>query len=375
MKLLYLANLRLPTEKAYGIQIAKMCEVFTLEGLEVELVAPYRHSDIKEDFFSYYSLKNQFKFKKIWAPDFYWPGKLDKFAFLVKSLISELILVFYSRSGKADIYYSRDEFGIFLLSFFVKPEKIIFEAHNFSPKRAFFYRRFKNKNIRIVAISEAIKKDFINLGFSPEKILVAHDGVDISLFDINIGKTEAREKTNLSGNKIVMYTGHLFEWKGAEVLAKVAKILPDFLFVFIGGTVFDINKFRSKFGKENNIKILGHRPYKEIPVFLKSADVLVLPNISKDKISNYTSPLKLFEYMASGRPIVASDLPSIKEILNDNNAVLVMPDSVEDLAQGIKKVLADEDFGNQIARKSYEESKNYTWQARAKRIINFIKND
>ena len=101
---------------------------------------------------------------------------------------------------------------------------------------------------------------------------------------------------------------------------------------FCGGVpnMILINSEKKAKGSEN-ILVLGHKPHKTMPVFLKAADVLVLPNSAKEEISrSYTSPLKLFEYMASGRPIVASDLPSIREVLNENNSLLVSPDSSED---------------------------------------------
>lgn len=379
-KLLYLSNLRLPTEKAYGIQIAEMCSAFAGTGLEVLLAYPYRRNPHK-DFFSYYGIKRNFKIKVIPAVDFYLSGSFDKVSVIVKNFISALFLTFYGFFSDADFIYSRDEWPIYFLSFF--KNNLIFEAHRFSPKRKSFYHRFKKKGIKIVVISEAIKNDFVKIGFKPINILVAHDGVDIDLFDIDITKEEAMLKTNLpKDQKIVMYTGHLFEWKGAGVLLEVARSFQfpvssfqkkeDVLFVFVGGMEYDIKKFRKKAEGLNNVLILGHRPHKEIPLFLKAADVLVLPNSASDKISNYTSPLKLFEYMASRRPIVASELPSMAEILNDGNSVLVKSDDPDKLAGGIKKVLEDASASADLAVRAFEEVQQYTWQNRAEKIINFI---
>lgn len=370
-KLLYIANLRLPTEKAYGIQIAKTCEAFAIEGLDVTLIYPHRDNHIKNEFFSYYSVKTNFKIKKIWAPDFYFPGQLDKIAVNVKGFMSALSLFFYALTQKADIIYSRDEWPLYFLSFF--KNNLFFEAHRFSSARNFFYRRFLSKNIKIIAISENLKNNFLNSGFNSSAVLVAHDGVDLGEFDIQISKEEARNKTNLPKNtKIVMYTGHLFPWKGVDILGEAAKLLPAVKFVFIGGMSTDTESFKNKFGKIENISVLGHKPHKEIAILLKAADVLVLPNSAKEKISAYTSPLKLFEYMASGRPIVASDLLSIKEILNNQNSVLVGSDSSEELVRGIELVLNESDGGEALAEKAFEDVKNYTWQNRVKKILKFI---
>ena len=376
IKLLYLSNLRLPTEKAYGIQIAKMCEAFAKQA-EVELAYPSRKNPIGSDVFDYYSVNRIFKFKKLPAPDIYFSGALDKIAVGLKNFISALILAAYALSRETEVIYSRDELVLYLLSFLKKT--LVFEAHRFSLKRARFYNRFKNKGIKLVAISEAIKKDFVEAGFKSDKILVAHDGVDLELFDVDVKKDEARHRLNIPRNaKIVMYTGHLFEWKGADVLLETARhyqlstINYQLLFVFVGGMEHDIEKFKQKAKGLNNVLILGHKPNKEIPLFLKAADVLVLPNSASDKISSYTSPLKLFEYMSSKRPIVASKLPSITEILNDRNSVLVKPDDSYELAEGLKKVLEDEKSSYGLASRAFEDVQQYTWQKRAEKIINFI---
>lgn len=378
MKLVYIANLRLPTEKAYGIQIAKTCEAIADLDCSVTLLCPFRISKIKNEFFNYYAVKRNFVFKKIFVFDFYLPGFLNKIAFGIKSLCSALVLVFCALIQGADIFYTRDELVAYILSFFKK--NIIFEGHRFSNKRKIFYSRFKKNNLRIVVISQGLKDDFVRFGIEGRNILIARDGVDLSLFNIGTSKEDARKKYNLPlDKKIVMYSGHLFEWKGADTLLETARKFEfrisnfEVLFVFVGGTDYDVEKFKQKAKGLNNVLILGHKPYDQIPALLNAADALVLPNSAKAEISSrYTSPLKLFEYMASGQPIVASDLPSIHEVLNSQNSVLVKPDNSEDLARGVKMVLDLSDNGAVLARKALEDVQQYSWQKRAEKIINFI---
>lgn len=372
-RLNYIANLRLPTEKAYGIQIAKMCEAFAELGIKVKLTAPFRFSRIHDGFFEYYNVKRNFVFRKLFAPDFYLPGSLDKLAFGVKSFVSALILIFYAKYSRGDVFYFRDEMPLYFISFLIKNSLLFFEAHKFSESRKLWYRRFKSKNIKIITISHGLKDQFLKFGFKNENILVAPDGVDLEEFDPDTSQQSARQKLGLVlDKKIVVYTGHLFEWKGAENLAKTAQILPEVDFIFVGGTDHDILEFRRKFGQTRNIVVVGHKPHKEVPLYLKSADVLVLPNQPIETISElYTSPLKLFEYMASERPIVASDLPSIREILNHENSVLVKPDS-ESLADGIKKVLGNQTLSNQISARAFKDVQNYTWSNRARKIIDLF---
>ena len=370
----------MPTERAYGIQIAKTCEAFSDLGVNLELVMPRRKNPRTDSISIYYDVRDNFRIKRIYAPDFYLPGGLDRVAVNIKEVISALLLCFYALNQKADIIYSRDEWPLYFLSFFKK--NLVFEAHRFSNLRKFFYRRFKNKNFKIIVITKHLKDDFIKMGFKEEKILVAPDGVDLAEFDINISREEARTKVSLPlNNHIVMYSGHLFEWKGADTLLEAAKLISNdqllisknVLFVFIGGTDYDIDKFRKKSEKLDNVLILGHKPHKEVPLFLKAADVLVLPNSAKEEISRYyTSPLKLFEYMASGRPMVASDLPALREVLNPSNSILVSPDNYQKLAWGIKILLDKPDIGNILVQKALEDVKKHTWSTRVQSIFNYL---
>ena len=110
-----------------------------------------------------------------------------------------------------------------------------------------------------------------------------------------------------------------------------------------------------------------------MPLYLKSADILLIPNIGvTDESISYTSPLKMFEYMASSVPIIASDMPSIREVLNENNAFFVEPNNAKALANGIEKLLGDKNFSSRLVQKSLEDVKKYTWDEYAKKILNFI---
>jgi glycosyltransferase involved in cell wall biosynthesis len=367
-KLIYLANIRLPTEKAHGIQIMKMCEAFGDQGIKVELIIPWRFNKIKEDAFDFYGVKKNFKIKKIFSLDLI-PLRIPKIGFWIQSLSFAKSVFFYLLFRKANVVYSRDSFPLYLVGFFKKD--FIYEIHTF-PKNFSLHRGVFKKASAIVAITYKLKESLVKKGIDKNKILVAPDGVDIEKFDIDILKEKAREKLNLPlDKKIVLYTGHLYKWKGAQILADAAKLLDKkILIVFIGGTDEDRIKFESKNKGINNILILGQKPYSNMPYYLKSADILVLPNSSKKDISKkWTSPMKMFEYMASKRPIIASDLPSIREILNEDNAVLFESDNCEDLANKIMKLLKDNVLSDKISVQAFEDVMQHSWMNRVNKII------
>jgi len=371
MKLIYLANARIPTEKAHGIQIMKMCEALSRQGLEIKLVIPWRFNRIKEDPFNYYNIKRVFKIKKLPSIDLI-PLNFPKIGFWIQSISFSFFAFWYSLFRKSNLIYSRDLPCLWLSSFFKK--NLVYEAHTF-PQYFFLYKQVFQKTKAIIVITKKLKEVFIQKGILKEKILVAPDGVDLNVFDIDISKEEARKKLNLPYNKkIALYAGHLYEWKGAQILAEASKFLDkDTIVIFIGGTKEDEKEFREKNKDLNNILILGYKPYSEIPYYLKTADVLVLPNSAKEKISQYwTSPIKMFEYMASQRPMVASDLPSLREILSENNAILIKPDNPGKLTQAIAKILKNPDFFDRISKQAYRDVQRYSWSKRAKKIINFL---
>ena len=369
-KFFYIANIRLPTEKAHGIQITKTCEAFAHAGVDVELIVPRRLNLIKQDPFEYYDAKKKFTLTYVPCIDLVRFGRVG---FWVQSLSFSVFVFLYLLFRKSvDVIYSRDELQLLFAG--VLRRKIFWEVHTdrFNVVAQLLLRMVDS----IIVISNGLKDFYVNKGVSSDKILVAPDGVDIAEFQIKKGKEECRKELNIPiDKKIVLYTGHLYNWKGVQVLADAAKQLKDDeLVVFVGGTEKDIKKFKKKNIHIKNILIVGYRNHCEIPCWLKAADVVVLPNNSEEDISRlYTSPMKLFEYMASGTPIVASDLPSVREILNEKNAILVQPDSSQALSEGISRALSDREFAHAISSQALLDVEKYTWESRVKSILDFIK--
>src|SRR3989344_5164888 len=353
MKISYIANIRMPTEKAHGVQIMKMCEALANTGVEVKLLIPKRHTYIKNDPFEYYGTKNNFTIKRFWCLDLV---KYGFSGFMVETVTFALSLFFYTRKNKADAYYSRDE-----LPLIFAPAPRYWEAH--IARYNFLVRTVLKCTSGVIVISNALKNYFLKQGVSGE-ILVAHDGVDISAFNMRIP---------IHTKKIVLYVGHLYKHKGVDTLALAAKYLDkDVTVRFVGGTEEEIETFRARYKDVKNIEIIGHRAHNQVPKEISEADVLVLPNSGRDaRASIYTSPMKLFEYMASGVPIVASNVPAILEVLSDKTAILVSPDDPQALAEGIKKVLNDKQMATNLAKTAKAEVRKYTWDKRAELVLGF----
>ncbi|MDO8667554.1 MAG: glycosyltransferase family 4 protein [bacterium] len=376
MKIIYLTNARIPTEKAHGYQICKMCEEFSNLGVEVELWLPSRKNHIKVDPFSFYGIKNNFKINIINSFDFYQYNKyLRGFDFWLNGFWFLLHLLFIKIDKKSIIYTRDPEIGWL---FSLRGYKTIYEAHTWPENRVKLYKfLFKNIN-KIVTVTNGLKKIFIEVGYPEIGILAAPDGVSLDEFNIDLDKVSAREKLNLPPDKkIIIYAGHLYGWKGAQDLAEAADLIGgDSLVIFVGGVDTDAVSFKEKNQRliaSGKIAVYPHQRHDLMPVWMKAADVLALPNKAGENISKYfTSPLKLFEYMAAGRPIVASNLPSITEILNESNSILVESDKPASLAKGVKKILENEALAESLAKQAMADVQNFSWQKRAENILNFI---
>jgi len=351
-----------------------MCEEFSDHGAEVELWAPARLNRIKEDVFSFYGIKNNFTIKEIKSFDFLRFGEsLGRFSFWLQNICFTAKL-FLLKPDKNAIIYTRNPEIVWLFN--LKGYKIVLESHSWPSSKSRLFKYLASKSDKLVAITHGLEELFIAAGFSGNRLLVAPDGVDLEKFDISVDKVQARQKLNLPlDEKIILYCGsiYLYGWKGVDIFLAAAKILPsDCLAVIVGGELPEVAKIKSEYGG-GNLLLAGRRKRKEIPYYLKAADILVLPNKRGEKISEiYTSPLKLFEYMASGRPIVAADLPSAREILSESNCLFFRPNDAEDLSRKIGNLLSSEEMSERIARQAYFDVKKYSWTERAKAIINFI---
>ena len=367
---------RFPSEKAASLFAAKSCESFANTGAKVTLLVPRRLGREKVDSYEYY--RTQKNFKIVYLPVLDFLGWLfpQRFAFQIgfATFSAFCFLYLFLKANKNDVIYSNESLPILLSSLYFL--NTLYEVHDFPENKVSFYKALFHR-VRYILVTNTwkIKKIEETFHVSRDKILCERNAVDVKEVDITLTKEEARQKPGLltEGN-IVVYTGHLYPWKGVDILAEAAKILPaETLVVFVGGTEPDVKQFKNKFGGVKNVAIIGHRDHSEIPLWQKAADVLVLPNTAKENISKYyTSPMKLFEYMASRRPIVASNIPSIAEILNDSNAVLVLPDDPQDLARGVEEILKNKNDSVALADKAYQDVLQHTWEQRAGRILQFI---
>lgn len=382
-KLFYIVNAKIPTDKANGYQISKMCEEFSKAGLEVELLVPTRESRFQGDPFEFYNISKNFKFNKIKSFDFVKYHKyLGKYSFWLQS-IAYFFKLLFRKIDKDAIIYSRNPEIVWL--FGLRGYKTIFEVHRWAETKIWLFEYFIKRAKKAVAVTNELKKRCLESGFSENDVLIAPDAVDLKVFDLDILKSSAREKLKLPQDKIILgYIGRfrtMGEEKGISEILKAISLLAEnysnIFFLAIGGTREDIdlyNDIAKKLGVDDKILLFEKVERPMVAIYQKACDILLMPFPYTKHFAYYMSPLKMFEYMASKRPIIASDLPSVREILNQNNAILVKPDDCKDLAEGVERIIINKELGKGLAERAFKDVQEYSWEKRAARILNFINN-
>lgn len=375
-KIVYVSNTRLPTEKAHGLALMKLCEAFEEQGREVAVIVPRLWRKGGGSPFAAYGLREDvFSIKTVFTIDLVLFPFFKKIMFLLQMLSFSLAASFFVhqkyRKDSTVVIFSHDYIPLFFLSFL--PLIFFYDIHHF-PGNNFMYRRVMRKAAGFGVQTRwkigELKKKF---GIPKEKIVYWPNGTDIADFSIALNKNEARKRLGIPPQeRVALYTGQLFSWKGVHTFLEAARYLKEISLYIVGGNSEDLpqaKEYARTLSDPDSIHFVGSRPHEEIPLWLKAADVLVLPNTGIQKVSlYYTSPMKLFEYMASGRPIVASDIPSIREVLGEEEAFFAEADNPKSFAEAITKSLDNLMLSEEKGKKAALSAQKFSWGARAGKL-------
>ncbi len=350
-KLLYIHNWDFPAESANRVQVINMCEWFVENDIDVSLLA--FESDMfqtENNLFDSFWVKNKFHLiliKKLWN---YYIRSIKIFFYFTFQLRKEF-----------DSIFTRDLFVAFLIKVFFQNKKVVYELHEIN-ERVLWKKLFKitfDRLDKLVVISNWLKIELVNSWYNWNKIEVLHDGVNLWRF-VWLKKEIWNDKINIT------YTWSLIPWKWVETLLKAFETIHiDNVYLNIyWWNKNEIWVLKNKY-KDNNIIFHWRVDNKYIPQILMNSDILVLPNSWKYKIStDYTSPLKLFEYMAAWKVIIASNLPSINDVLSDEECIFFKADNCIDLKDRILLVLWKKVNIEKMKNNCNSKIKNYTWKIR-----------
>ena len=383
MRILYFADIRFPLERANGIQTMETCHALAMRGHDVRLIVrPDTHSPARDPF-DYYGLPRSKRLVvervPVSGPPF--ARRVAYLSFAAGRVVGP---------GRADMLMTRDLGTAAILSKMpgaVRPP-FVYESHGYAPDvaaalpelvttaRPSGAARLKRLARREIAVWRAadgyvtITAGLVRMleekfGARPHTAVVP-DGVRMNSTRRDPGPPEAQA--------VVGYAGHLYPWKGVDLLLEAIARTTRASALIVGGHDAEGDRARltslaNRLAISSRVTFTGHQPPAEVPALLRRASILALPNPASAISTHFTSPLKLFEYMASGRAIVATDLPAIREVLrHEVNALLVSPGDPESLAFGIERLLADRELATRLARNALSDVDDYTWSRRAERL-------
>ncbi len=400
MKLLYIANIRMPTEKAHGLQIMQNCEAFAEAGAEVRLWVTRRVNTAEmqgvTDPFAHYGVQPRFKLERLSTLDLLplVPGRTDSLARLIFYLQQGtflLMALLRSLFAGADVIYSRDATALLLLSLLHPRRKLVYEAHKLASGKAgtWIQQQVVRRVGTVITVTARLRDDLIKRGADAARTLTAHDGIRAGRFADLPDQAAARTQLGWPAEAfIVGYVGRLQTMamdKGVGTLIEAIKDVDGEgasryapTLALVGGPDDMAAEFHQHWLKlglpESRFINAGQVPPERVALYLRALDVCAMPFPWTEHFAYYASPMKLFEYMASGRAIVASDLPSTAEVVrHEQTALLYPPGDAPALGAAIARLWDDRVLREQIGSAAQTlVMTEYTWSARARAILQQI---
>ena len=367
MRICYLANSAIPSTNASSIQIVKMCEAFVNLNHEVLLITT-RVSN--KNIFNFYDVRSKFNYIRL--------KKFTKFPLGIKYYLFSIFSILESFKFKPEIYITRNFFTCFLLT--VLKKKTILELHHDVSDESRVVRflvkklNFLNSSyiIKLIAITKYAKKNYVSKYLVKEdKIIILPSGSSISK---NFTFSKNKKKFNIG------YFGSLYKSRGSKIIINLAKIDRKNNY-FMYGKIDQLDKLNS-IRNIKNLEIKDYISYKKIPKILSKMDILLMPYTSKitaagdyGDITNFTSPLKLFDYLSVGRVILCSNYPVLYEILKDNKNAIFIENYKNIIAwkKEIEKLSFNKEKVFLISKNNFKLSKKFNHIKRANKIVELIK--
>ena len=422
MRILYLADIRFPLERANGIQSIETCHALAARGHDVTLIVrPDTHTPPRDPY-AFYGLTRIPALHVETAP-LTGPPAARRAGYLTFAIGRAL------GRARQDLVFTRDLALASLLLHVPAAMRapVVYEAHTIAadaaaarpelltggvPASAAKLRRLAARDAYVwrradgyVTITAGLARE-LERRFGPRpRIAIVPDGVRAAADHAADYAERAADRAERAAEHAehaaehaehaaehaeraaehaeraadraeftIGYAGHLYPWKGVELIVEAVMALPDARALIVGGherepDLARISALATQLDCASRVTLTGPVPPADVAARLREADVLVLPNPQSAISSAFTSPLKLFEYMASGRPIVASDLPAFREILRDGeNALLVEPGNPQALVAGLTRLRQDRALGARLARQARADVRDFTWARRAERL-------
>jgi glycosyltransferase involved in cell wall biosynthesis len=361
MKIVCISAAQIPSDTANSIQVMKVCQAFAQLGHAVTLLVPgSQPSDIsQQQLQDHYGLRVPFQIE--------WLAARSRRLFPWKA-------AWRARRLQADLLYAWPLQSAVLGLLSGKPAMLElhdFPTGRFGPLWLRLFLIFPGRK-RCLPITAALMRA---LRLPEEKTVIAPDGVDIERYRNLPEADSARRQLNLPKASTVLCTGHLYAGRGADLFLRLAEKFPQARFVWVGGRPADVEAWKGRSTDLANVTFTGFVPNERIPLYQSAADVLLMPyglsvtTSSGGNTAGICSPMKMFEYMAAGRAILTSDLPVLREVLDETMAVFSPPEQAQAWESALGGLLADPQRRQALGQRARSAAEQYSWVKRAQRLL------
>jgi glycosyltransferase involved in cell wall biosynthesis len=252
-------------------------------------------------------------------------------------------------------------------------------AGRFGP---FWFRLFLRlpSRKRLLPITRALRcllEKRYRLGLPDDRVVVAPDGVDLERYAALPDPETARAQLGLPPGLTVACTGHLYAGRGADLFLGLAAVFPQANFLWVGGRPADVEAWRQRASAAGleRVTFTGFVPNVRIPLYQAAAEVLLMPYgrsitaSSGGNTADFCSPMKMFEYMAAGGAILTSDLPVLREVLDESCAVFCPPEDAAAWSSALGRLIADPGRRQALGQRARSLAAKYDWVERARRSL------
>lgn len=362
-RIVYLSNADIPSQSASSVHVMKMCEAFKQNGVDITLLIPNHYNREKyadADVYEVYGVAERFPIKRI--------KFIKKDVKGIREILYSVCAVLYTKFVKRpDVMMTRKIMAARIAAMVHFP--YILELHSATePRRYSLEKTLQSRCMKkLIVISGALKEHIVQkYGIDENRIVVLSDAVDLSAYqDLDTTLHIKNEKLKIA------YVGSLYPGKGIETIVRLAAKDTKNQYDIYGGRGPLEQWLKLKEELHSSVDFKGQIENSKVAHTLIQYDVLLMPYSNKvevygEDLTNWMSPLKMFEYMASGRVIISSDLPVIREILTDGkDAYLIEPDNVDEWYRAIQNIGRNWAEAEQIAQNAKEKVLKYTWKNRA----------
>ena len=370
MKIVCIAASFVPSNTANSIQVIKASHALSVVGNDVTLLVPGKRDVSWEDLESHYGLRQHFTIQ--WIQENLLFRRYD---FAIKAVSA-------ARKMNPDVIYTWVLQAAVISLWQGYPT--ILELHDRVTGRIgpWLFRRFWHSETRkrLLTNTKALKDRLIldhDLGQDQQHIFVAPNGVEFERYQESGSPEENRQVLGLTPGFTAGYTGHFYAGRGMELMFDLAKELPDINFLWVGGEQEDVMLWekRAESAGLNNLRLTGFVDNAVLPRYQAAAEVLLMPYGNRIEGSGggnsaeIASPMKMFEYMASGRAIVSSDLPVIHEVLDETTAVFCPPEKLSAWIDVLIDLKNDKNRREELGKRARSDVQAYTWQNRARKAL------